>query len=78
MTNDDLDDLDDLHDWVRVKPESVIHLWKAPIDAEDPTETATVPSDWYEQNGTPTTKCAMDMFYFGTYIKGSEIKKTGI
>ena len=67
-----------LHGWVWVKPENVVHLWKAPQDAEDPSETAIVPSDWYEHNGTPMTKCGLDMTYSGTYVKRTEIKKTDV
>lgn len=64
--------------WKQVKPADVVHLWKSPQDAEDPSETAVVPSDWYEHNGTPTTKCGMDMTYSGTFVFEPVIKKTGV
>lgn len=71
-------DLDELQGWVQVKPDNVVHLWEAPEGAEDPSETAVVTSDWYEHNGTPTTKCGLDMTYSGTYVSESEINKTGV
>lgn len=60
------DKMYELQGWKQVKPDDAIHLWEAP---EDPSETATVPSDWYEHNGTPMTKCGLDMSYSGTYVK---------
>lgn len=31
-----------------------------------------------KHNGTPMTKCGLDMTYSGTYVKRTEIKKTGV
>lgn len=62
---------------MRLKDKEVLTVWKCP----ECHETCEVDVTWFQDNGTPTCKCGLDMKYDHTYLNleydGTKCPKCG-
>ena len=54
--------------WKKIEDEKVLNVWQPDVNCECATEYCAVHPDWYQDNGTPTCECGLDMVYSHTEI----------